>query len=90
VDKLEQAVGVEGRDLEQLLVQFLGEVIYLFGQVFPGGQLNDHREVGRRLPPQAIFRAMTGGAVRPFGHVKAVTYNEMRIDLGCPVTVGRR
>jgi SHS2 domain-containing protein len=89
--KLEQTVGVEGRDLEQLLVRFLGEVIYLLEtRSFLAAEVDrlaiEKTDGGFRLG--AVLR----GDDRParyalFGHVKAVTYNEMRIDQGCPVTV---
>ena len=89
--RLNHQVGVQGRDLEQLLVQFLGEIIYLLEtRSFLVAAVNDltieKTDGGFRL--RAIFR----GDDRParydiFGEVKAVTYNEMRIDLGCPVTV---
>lgn len=89
--KLNHPVGVKGRDLEQLLVQFLGEIIYLFETrsflvAAVEGLTIEKTDDGFRL--QAVFR----GDDRPakyaiFGEVKAVTYNEMRIDQGCPVTV---
>jgi len=88
---LDHPVAVQGRDLEQLLVRFLGEVIYLFETrslfVAAVDDLKIEKATeGFRL--RAVFR----GDDRParyaiFGHVKAVTYNEMRIDQGCPVTV---
>jgi SHS2 domain-containing protein len=89
--KLNHSVDVQGRDLEQLLVRFLGEIIYLFEtRPFLLAAVDDltieKTDEGFRL--QAVFR----GDDRPakyaiFGEVKAVTYNEMRIDQGCPVTV---
>jgi SHS2 domain-containing protein len=88
---LDHPVVVQGRDLEQLLVQFLGEIIYLFEtRAFLVAAVDrltvEKTDDGFRL--RAIFR----GDDRParyavFGEVKAITYNEMRIDLGCPVTV---
>jgi len=88
---LDHPVVVQGRDLEQLLVQFLGEIIYLFETralliSAVDGLTIEKTDDGFRL--RAIFR----GGGRPagqavFGEVKAVTYNEMRIDLGCPVTI---
>jgi protein archease len=89
--KLDHPVDVQGRDLEQLLVRFLGEIIYVFetrGFLAAGVDdlTIDKENSGFRL--RAVFR----GDNRPerysiFGEVKAVTYNEMRIDVGCPVTV---
>lgn len=84
-------VVVEGSDLEQLLVRFLGEIIYLFETrgfltAAADGLTIEKTDQGFRL--QATFR---GDDRREryavFGEVKAVTYNEMRIDLGCPVTI---
>jgi SHS2 domain-containing protein len=89
--RLDHPVSVRGRDLEQLLVQFLGEVIYLWEtRAFLTAAAEDvivePFDDGYRL--SALFR----GDDRPekyavFGEVKAVTYNEMKIALGRPVTV---
>lgn len=89
--KLDHPVDVQGRDLEQLLVRFLGEIIYLIEtRSFLVAVVDDltieKADAGFRL--RAVFR----GDDRPakyaiFGEVKAITYNEMRIDQGCPVTV---
>lgn len=84
-------VEVRGRDLEQLLVRFLGEIIYVFEiRSFLTAGVDDltiDREGGGfRL--RAVFRGDDRpGGHKLFGEVKAVTYNEMRIDLGPPVTV---
>ena len=89
--KIEHPIDVQGRDLEQLLVRFLGEVIYLFETrsflaAAVEGMTIEKTDGGFRL--KAVFK----GDDRPeryavFGEVKAVTYNEMVIDQGCPVTV---
>jgi SHS2 domain-containing protein len=89
--RLSHPIDVKGRDLEQLLVRFLGEIIYLLEtRSFLAAAVDDviieKADKGFRL--RAVFR----GDDRParysiFGEVKAVTYNEMRIDLGCPITV---
>lgn len=89
--KLDHRVDIQGRDLEQLLVRFLGEVIYLIEtRSFLVAGVDDlsieKAAEGFRL--RGVFR----GDDRParysvFGEVKAVTYNEIRIDQGCPVTV---
>jgi SHS2 domain-containing protein len=88
---LDHPVEVQGRDLEQLLVRFLGETIYLFETrgfllAAVAGLAVEKTEDGFRL--RAVFR----GDDRPakyavFGEVKAITYNEMRIDQGRTVTV---
>jgi SHS2 domain-containing protein len=89
--RLSHPVDVQGRDLEQLLVRFLGEIIYLLEtRSFLAAAVDDmiieKADEGFRL--RAVFRGddrTTRYAI--FGEVKAVTYNEMRIELGCPVTV---
>jgi len=89
--KLDHPVDVQGRDLEQLLVRFLGEIIYLFETrsfLLAAVDSLTIEKTGEGFRLQAVFR----GDDRParyavFGEVKAVTYNEMRIDQGCPVTV---
>ena len=78
------AIRVRARDLEQLLVKFLGEVLYLFetrrfllGEVT--GLTIERGEADSRI--EAVF---IGDAVADryelFGDVKAVTYNEMKIE----------
>ena len=89
--RLNHPVGVQGRDLEQLLVQFLGEIIYLletrsFLVAAVDDLTIDKTDGGFRL--EAVFRGDDRPGRYPiFGEVKAVTYNEMRIDQGCPVIV---
>jgi SHS2 domain-containing protein len=84
-------VEVHGRDLEQLLVRFLGEIIYAFesrGFLAAGvvGLTIDKEEDGFRL--RAFFRGDNRSErYAVFGEVKAITYSEMRIDMGPPVTV---
>ena len=87
----EQQVAVSGRDLEQLLVRFLGEVIYLFEArnflVADVENLTIERS-GEGFRLRALFRGEERRERHAvFGEVKAVTYNEMRIEEGCPVTV---
>jgi SHS2 domain-containing protein len=89
--KLEHLVDVQGRDLEQLLVRFLGEIIYVFEtRRFLAAGVDDltidREDGGFRL--RAVFWGDdTPEKYAVFGEVKAVTYNEMMIDQGCPVTV---
>ena len=88
---LDHPVDIRGRDLEQLLVRFLGEIIYVFEtRRFLAAGVDDltidREDGGFRL--RAVFR----GDDKPekyvvFGEVKAVTYNEMGIDTGPPVTI---
>ncbi|MGB7297356.1 MAG: archease [Candidatus Aminicenantales bacterium] len=89
--KVRHPVNTQGRDLEQLLVRFLGEVIYLWETrafltaaaeniiIEPGGD-------GFRL--SANFGGDDrSGRYEIFGDVKAVTYNEMKIERGRPASV---
>ncbi len=89
--RMVRPVRVRGRDLEQLLVRFLGEVIYIwettaFLTAVVENIVIERAGEGFRLG--ALFR----GDDRPerypiFGEVKAVTYNEMKIERGHPVSV---
>ncbi len=89
--RLDHPLDVRGRDLEQLLVRFLGEIIYIFEtRRFLAAGVDDltidKENGGFRL--RAVFRGDdTPEKYAVFGEVKAVTYNEMRIDTGPPVTV---
>lgn len=88
---LDFPVDVQGRDLEQLLVRFLGEIIYLFETrsfLVAAVDALTVEKVNGGFRLRAVFR----GDDRParysiFGEVKAVTYNEIRVDQGCPVTI---
>jgi len=78
------AVQVRGRDLEQLLAKFLGEVVYLFEtkRFLLGGVLSPRIEPGEdHFRIDAVFE---GETLVPrheiYGDVKAVTYNEMKIE----------
>lgn len=79
-------VHVQGRDLEQLLVSFLGEVIYLVetrGFILAAAEAVKIEKTPAGFGLSAVFR----GDDRPSeyslsGHVKAVTYNEMKIEIG--------
>lgn len=85
------SINVQGRDLEQLLVRFLGEVIYLWETRFfltaaAEDVVIEPGVAGFRL--SALFRGDDKpDKYRVFGDVKAVTYNEMKIERGRPVSV---
>jgi len=89
--KVDHPVSVQGRDLEQLLVRFLGEVIYLWeirGFLTAAAENIVIVPAGDGFRLSGLFR----GDDRPekyaiFGEVKAVTYNEMKIERGRPVSV---
>jgi SHS2 domain-containing protein len=76
-------VRVKARNRKQLLVKFLGEVIYLFETrrfLLAGvtGLTIDEEEGSSRI--EAVFHGdALSGRYEVFGGVKAVTYNEMKI-----------
>ena len=81
--KVRRPVRVSGRDLEQLLVQFLAEIIYLFEtKKFLLGAVEsvriDKNEAGFRL--EGVFSGDRSAGYDLHGEVKAVTYNEMAIE----------
>jgi len=83
--------GVRGRDLEQLLVQFLQEIIYLFEtKMFLLGSAEKLkiRESDHEYSLDAVF---SGDDRRErykiFGEVKAITYNEIKIEKKDRVTL---
>ena len=82
--KVRHFVHVTGLDREQLLVKFLGEVIYLFEtRQFLLGRID-----GLRIRPQfegfSLEAVLGGETVAPrhelYGDVKAVTYHELKIE----------
>ncbi len=85
------SVEVLGKDLEQLLVRFLGEVIYLWEtRSFLTASADDVviEPVAGGFRLKARFRGdARSEKYRVFGDVKAVTYNEMRIERGGAVSV---
>jgi SHS2 domain-containing protein len=84
--KVRFAVRVRGRDLQQLLVKFLSEVIYLmetrrFLLAGVSGLKMDQEEESYGI--EATFQGdEISGRYKIYGDVKAVTYNDMRIE-GC-------
>ncbi len=82
-----EAVRVEGNDLEQLLMAFLEEILYLLDT----RQFLLHRAAEVRISRgregyelEAVFVGDEAGTGRYeiFGDVKAVTYNDMKIEAG--------
>jgi len=77
----------EGRDLPQLLVKFLEEVLYLFEtRRFLLGAVEDLEieEGGSGHKLKAVFRGEPlTERVEIFGDVKAVTYHDMKIEPAC-------
>lgn len=89
--KVRPEVGIpiekEGRDLPQLLVGFLGEVLYLFEtRRFLLGAVEgleiEEADSGHKLRADFRGEPWTEG-VEIFGDVKAVTYHDMKIEQAC-------
>ncbi len=84
--RLAIAVKVTGRDREQLLVKFLGEIIYLLEtRSFLLGSVEGLgiRETKEGLALEAVFRGEEISSRHELGgDVKAVTYNEMVVEEG--------
>jgi SHS2 domain-containing protein len=82
--KVSFAVRVRGRDLEQLLVKFLGEVIYLMETrrfLLAGVSGLKIEQDDRSYRIEAAFLGdEISGRYEIFGDVKAVTYSDMRIE----------
>lgn len=89
--KVRHPVQFQGRDLEQLLVHFLQEIIYLFEtkNFLLSSAENvaiENRAPGYRL--QAVFSGDNQPArYKIHGEVKAITYNEMKIDKNEAITL---
>lgn len=90
--RVEHRVRVEGRDLEQLLVHFLQEIIYAFEtRPFLLGFVEEMKIEtvngdGYRL--EAVFVGDDRPSKYTFhGEVKAITYNEMKIEQNDPITI---
>jgi len=89
--KVARAVRLAARNLEQLLVKFLGEIIYaLDTERFLLAAVDglSIRETAGGWALQAVFRGDTlSDRYEIHGDVKAVTYHEMVIDKGDLVTL---
>jgi SHS2 domain-containing protein len=81
--RLEYSVEIRGRDLKQLLYKFLEEILYLLDtKRFLLGAIEGLRiESGEEFVLRAGLRGDAySDRVEIFGDVKAVTYNEMKIE----------
>ncbi len=84
-------VAVEGRDLEQILVRFLEEIVYFFET--KGFLLHSTEDLRVEKTPdgyrlRGVFRGDHHSADHAlFGEVKAVTYNEIKVETGEGVTL---
>ena len=82
---LEKVVEVDGRDLKQLLVAFLEEILFLFEtDDFMLAEVADIQIKRQEKPLRYQLRArFRGDRIKEdneiFGDVKAITYNEMEI-----------
>lgn len=81
--KIQRPVTIQGRDLEQLLVKFLEEILYLLdSQMFLLNSVDkiQIREESEMYVLECLFLGDEyKKSYRPFGDVKAITYNEMEI-----------
>jgi SHS2 domain-containing protein len=82
--KIEISVSVEGKDLEQLLVNFLEEILYVLDTrnflLSSASDVSIEKKDGN-WSLHALFRGdVNQGDYQIFGDVKAITYNEMAIN----------
>ena len=80
---LEHPVEIRGRDLKQLLYKFLEEILFLLDtKKFLLGAVDGLTiEAGPEFVLRAVFRGDSyADRIEIFGDVKAVTYNEMKIE----------
>jgi SHS2 domain-containing protein len=89
--KIAHPVRLRARDREQLLVKFLGEIVYLLDTqgfllaAVDGPEIHAEAD-GWAL--EAVFRGDTlSDRYEIYGDVKAVTYHEMKIEEGDGVTL---
>jgi SHS2 domain-containing protein len=81
---IEISVAVEGKDLEQLLVNFLEEILYLLDtQNFLLGSA-DNVSLEKKNGDWSLYALFRGdvctGKYEIYGDVKAITYNEIAIN----------
>lgn len=73
---VERSIELEAYDLETLLVAWLGELLYLNERdalIFTGFDV-------RELAPTRLRAVVRGGAAEgQYGHIKAVTFNDLEI-----------
>lgn len=82
--KIEHRVKIEAIDLEQLLVNFLEEVLYLLGSkmfLLGSAEVMRIQEKGDRFFLDALFKGdQCSDRYEIYGDVKAITYSEMEIS----------
>jgi len=89
--KLTIPIEVRGKDLQQLLVNFLEEILYLFEtKGFLLGSVEDltiHKNEGKFSLRALFIGDEYSSLYEIFGDVKAITYNEMAIKENAPFMV---
>ncbi|MFW6160960.1 MAG: archease [Acidobacteriota bacterium] len=90
-EKLEPKVQVKGKDLEQLLVSFLEEILFLFetkGLVFKRA---DNLRIKKEKNLHSLDCILKGDERKEkyeiTGEIKAITYNEMKIKSNKTVSI---
>jgi SHS2 domain-containing protein len=82
--KLARAVRIRAKDREQLLVKFLGEIVYLLDtQGYLLAAVKDvriHKTAGVWTLEAGFLGDLLSDRHEIFGDVKAVTYNDMKIE----------
>ena len=89
--RIRRRIETSGRDREQLLVKFLGEIVYLFdARQFLLGRVEELR-IRPRSGGFGLEAVLAGETLAPgreiHGGVKAVTYHDLRIEERDGVTV---
>ena len=83
-NKIEQKVDVEGIDLKQLLASFLEEILYLLDSenfLTGGAEKVSVKQDGNRYVLKTLFKGdVFSDKYEVYGEVKAITYNEMKIE----------
>jgi len=83
-NKRERKVEVEGKDLKQLLASFLEEILYLLDSenfLTGGTEKLSVKQDGNRYLLKTLFKGdVFSDKYEIYGEVKAITYNEMKIE----------
>lgn len=89
--KVRHPLSLQGKDLEQLLLHFLGEIIYLLEtKTFLLGSAEEikiEKKADRYLLETVFLGDNNSNTYNIFGQVKAITYNEMKIEKNDHVTL---
>ena len=82
--KIVHKIEVEGKDLKQLLNSFLEEIIYLLDSkmfLLSSAEKMRIEKKGNRYVLKALFKGdKYSDKYKIYGDVKAITYNEMKIE----------